>query len=144
MPLVEFPNGERRQFPDDMPEEQMHSAAASYWSSVEFPNGEHVKFPDDMPEKEMQSAAASYWSGKQKGPMSTIESFGYGAGAGETRGKHQAAENRVRGAQARGFRCREDGRRDRGDIADRARRWRGACRRHGGRRNRRRGIAGNR
>src|SRR6266498_2041435 len=80
MPLVEFPNGERRQFPDDMPEEQMHSAAASYWSSVEFPNGEHVKFPDDMPEKEMQSAAASYWSGKQKGPMSTIESFGYGAG----------------------------------------------------------------
>src|SRR6266498_1635511 len=47
---------------------------------VEFPNGERVQFPDDMPEEQMHSAAASYWSGKQKGTMTTGESFGYGAG----------------------------------------------------------------
>ncbi len=71
---------------------------------VEFPNGERVDFPDDMPEEEMHSAAASYWSGKQKGTISSGESFMHGAGNiayGLSKMAARALPQEARGVMAR-------------------------------------------
>jgi len=47
---------------------------------IEFPNGERIEFPDSMSEEQINSAAGSYWSGKSKGTMGPAARFGYGAG----------------------------------------------------------------